>query len=275
MMGRAGFWVAREMDSGGSTPIGCTTAGWRAADLSLGLSVPLAAGTAALAGTALAPASGATLATTGFAVALAAGFATGLAVGLVTLTAFLALGRLDVVLREWALEASLSLSVFGRRQPVISHFRETPHDLGHEPEEDRRHAPRDLEDLGDADRLEVLGYTGIGDDVERQNPLATVNRHDDLGNEGHAHHVGADPAQEPVLRGSVALRPRHHHEHRALARHAQVRATALGQLDQAGAVGLAPVRKARAQPVVVLANQGIVAHQVDVIARHHQRARGH
>ena len=44
-----------------------------------------------------------------------------------------------------------------------------------------------------------------------EHALATVHGHDGLGNERHAHHVGADPAQEAVLGGGLevgARRPR-------------------------------------------------------------------
>ena len=69
----------------------------------------------------------------------------------------------------------------------------------------------DGQDLLDPGRLERVGQAEVGHDREAEHLHAGVDRHEDLGDRRHPHHVGADGAEEAVLGAGLQVRPGDRH----------------------------------------------------------------
>src|SRR5262249_7792431 len=110
------------------------------------------------------------------------------------------------------------------------------------------------------------------DEGQAEAAQAGVHRHDYLRHGGHADHVGADAAQVAVLGPRLQVRPRHHHVHALVADNPFLQGDPLRQGDQGGIVGAAHRGEARAEAVVVPADQRVGAHEVDVVLDDHDVA---
>ena len=99
-----------------------------------------------------------------------------------------------------------------------------------------------------------------------------VDGDDHLRHGGHADDVGPDHPQEAILGPRLQVRPRHGDEHALVGDDVLAAGDFEGPLDQLLVVGLAHVGEARAEAVVVDADQRVVAQQVDVVVDQHDVA---
>src|SRR5262249_13142286 len=116
--------------------------------------------------------------------------------------------------------------------------------------------------------------TLVGDDGYAEDAQLAVYADYYLRHRGHADHVGPDAAQETVLGPRLQVWPRHGDEYPLVADDPLLQRDPLGQGQQLAVIRIAHVREALAQAVVVLADERVVAHQVDVVLDQHQVALG-
>jgi len=114
------------------------------------------------------------------------------------------------------------------------------------------------------------GHVGDARDPEDANPA--VPRGDNLGNRGHADKVGADGAQRINFRGGFVARALHGEVDAIVDVLAELFSFFCDEALEFAIVCLGHIGEAQAETLVVRADEGIDALQVDVIANRYQAA---
>ncbi len=129
----------------------------------------------------------------------------------------------------------------------------------------RLRLPRDLQYLSVARGAQRVRQAQVCDDREPHDAHLPVYRHYVLCDHRHAHDVAAYHPQEPVLGRRLEVRPRDADEHALAQADLLLERDLLRELDVLAVVRLRHVREARPELVVVGADEGIVARQVDLV----------
>ena len=113
--------------------------------------------------------------------------------------------------------------------------------------------------------------TQVGDDTHAEDSDATMARHNHLGNGAHSHCVATEKAIHTILRRRFESRALDAHIDTMLEFDTLLAANLVGQRHQFVVISLVHIREARTDGVV-LAAQGMLGEEVDMVRDDHQVA---
>lgn len=127
----------------------------------------------------------------------------------------------------------------------------------------------DANDFVDVGRLESIGEADIGNDGKADGAEAAVDGDDNFGDGGHTDDIGTDGAQEAIFGAGFEIGAWDSDEDTTMDVEVLSSSDGDGEIGQLWIVGGRHVGEARAESFVVDADQGVVAHEVDMVVDEH------